>query len=162
MRSTERLLLRDTRLSDALALFAILGDAEAMRHTTHLPTLRACRRHITGYLCARRRTGHAPWTIATKASEEIIGWGGLYEDPFDRGWGVEVGYWFAPSAWGKGYATELVRASLDHARHCGLDNVSAFTRPENAGSRRVLEKTGFRMQRFVPSLQRNLYRYRID
>jgi RimJ/RimL family protein N-acetyltransferase len=162
MPSTERLLLRDTRLSDAPVLFAILGDRQAMQYTTHFPTLRECRRHIAGYLWERRRNGHAPWTIATRANAEIIGWGGLYEDPFDRGWGIEVGYWFARSAWGRGYASELVRASLDHARRCGLGEVSAFARPENLASCRVLEKAGFRKERFVQSLQRTLYRRRFD
>jgi len=160
MPTTDRLLLRNTQMSDAPALFAFLGDQEAMRHTLSFPTLRDCRRHIAGHLWERRRNGYAPWTIITRANDAIVGWGGLYEDPFDRGWGVEVGYWFARSAWGKGYATEVVRASLDHARRCGLADVSAFARPGNIASCRVLEKAGFRKERFVPSLDRNLYRRR--
>jgi ribosomal-protein-alanine N-acetyltransferase len=33
-----------------------------------------------------------------KSDKRIVGWGGLYDDPFDSGWGVEVGYFFHPSA----------------------------------------------------------------
>jgi ribosomal-protein-alanine N-acetyltransferase len=132
-----------------------------MRYTNCFATLRDCRRHVAAYQWQRRKTGHAPWTIVRKTDGAIIGWGGLYEDPFDRGWGVEVGYWFTPTVWGNGYATELVQASLDHARtEHGLAEVSAFARPDNVASCRVLEKAGFRWECFVERLERNLYRRR--
>ena len=155
---TERLILQNTRMSDVPALFAFLGDREAMQHTHSCASLRECRRHVAGHEWQRRRIGHAPWTILRRADGVVIGWGGLYEDPFDRGWGLEVGYWFARSAWGRGYASELVNASLDFARGRGVDLVSAFARPENGASCRVLEKAGFQKERFVESLARNLYR----
>ena len=155
---TERLILQNTRTSDVPALFSFLGDREAMQHTHCCASLRECRRHVAGHEWQRRRIGHAPWTIVRKADGAVIGWGGLYEDPFDRGWGIEVGYWFARSAWGQGYASEFVNASLDFARESGVDLVSAFARPENTASCRVLEKAGFRKERFVESLARNLYR----
>jgi RimJ/RimL family protein N-acetyltransferase len=158
MRITERLILQNTRMSDVPSLFAFLGDREAMQHTHCCASLRECRRHVAGHEWQRRRIGHAPWTILRKTDGAVIGWGGLYEDPFDRGWGIEVGYWFARSAWGHGYASELVNASLDFAREHGVTFVSAFARPENTASCRVLEKAGFRKERYVESLARNLYR----
>ncbi len=146
-------------LADVPALFEFLGDAEAMRYTHCDATLRACRRRITVHERQRRRDGYAPWTIATKADGRIVGWGGLYDDPFEPGWGVEVGYYFHPATWGQGYATELVSACTDIADHIlALPEVSAFARPENAGSRRVLEKAGFSVVRFVPEMERFLYR----
>ena len=39
-----------------------------------------------------------------------------------------------------------------------LPEVRAFARPENTGSQRVLEKAGFEMVKFVPELERPLYR----
>jgi ribosomal-protein-alanine N-acetyltransferase len=157
---TERLSLSPTRPSDVPALFAFFGDAQAVRHTTHLATLRACRRHVAGHEWQRRWLGYAPWTIRTRADGAIIGWGGLFEDPFDPGWGVELGYWFAPSAWGRGYAGELAAASVAEARdRLHLAELRAFARPENAGSCRVLEKAGFARERYVPELERNLYRH---
>lgn len=155
---TERLILQNTRMSDVPALFAFLGDKEAMQHTHSCASLRECRRHVAGHEWQRRRIGHAPWTILRRTDGVVIGWGGLYEDPFDRGWGLEVGYWFARSAWGRGYASELVNACLDFAREHGVDLVSAFARPENVASCRVLEKAGFHKERYVESMARNLYR----
>ncbi len=87
---TPRLLLRPPTLSDVPALYRFLGDKQAMQHTHHDHTLRECRRRSAGHEWCRRRNGYAPWTIVSRAEGHIIGWGGLYIDPFDPGWGGEV------------------------------------------------------------------------
>ena len=57
---------------------------------------------------------------------------------------ADVGYWLGTRHWGKGYATEAVRALIDHAftelEHTALHSSVRVTNP---GSRRVLEKCGF-------------------
>jgi RimJ/RimL family protein N-acetyltransferase len=84
--------------------------------------------------------------------------GGLYEDPFDPGWGVEVAYFFAPSAWGRGFASELVACCIAEARRIARwPMLAAFSHPDNAASHRVLVKAGFREERFVPEMNRRLY-----
>jgi RimJ/RimL family protein N-acetyltransferase len=156
---TARLILRRPVLADVPALFAFLGDASAMRFTHCDASLRDCRRRIAMHEWRRRRDGYAPWTVVAKAGEKIIGWGGLYDDPFDPGWGVEIGYFLHPDAWGQGYASELVAACMRHADdELLLPAVSAFARPDNVGSRRVLEKAGFAVVRPVPAMQRLLFR----
>jgi [ribosomal protein S5]-alanine N-acetyltransferase len=156
---TARLLGRRPTLGDVPALFAFLGDADAMRYTHHDASLRQCRRRVAAHERRRRRDGCAPWTILTKAARRIIGWGGLYQDPFDPGWGVEVGYSFHPAAWGQGYASELALACTELADNLlGLAEVSAFAHRENRASRRVLEKAGFTVVRYVPEMERLLYR----
>jgi RimJ/RimL family protein N-acetyltransferase len=57
---TARLTLRHPRLLDVPALFALLGDADAMRHTHADATLRACRRRVAVHERQRRRHGYAP------------------------------------------------------------------------------------------------------
>ncbi|WP_244458670.1 GNAT family N-acetyltransferase [Roseomonas fluvialis] len=155
---TARLILRSPRLEDVPALFAFLGDPAAMAYTHVDGSLRACRHRIAVHEYRRRHDGHAPWTIATKPDGRLIGWGGLYVDPFEPGWGVEVGYFFHPDAWGRGFASELVRACLDHAdRVLDLPELRAFAHPANAGSRRVLAKAGFAQQRYIPEMNRFLF-----
>lgn len=56
---------------------------------------------------------------------------------------VELGYWIAPSYWGHGYATEALRAMIDHARMLGHARLIASHFSENAATARVLEKAGF-------------------
>jgi ribosomal-protein-alanine N-acetyltransferase len=156
---TARLLLRRPTLADVPALFAFLGDAEAMRYTHCDASLRECRRRIIAHEWRRRRDGYAPWTVIRKSDCRIVGWGGLYNDPFDLRWGVEVGYFFHPEAWGRGYGSELMAACILLADNVlRLPEVRAFARAENVRSRRVLEKAGFEVIRFVPEMERLLYR----
>jgi RimJ/RimL family protein N-acetyltransferase len=65
----------------------------------------------------------------------------------------DVGYGFLSKAWGKGYATEAVRAVIEaFLKPCGFWNppfervyLETFTGVANARSRRVLEKIGFKL-----------------
>jgi RimJ/RimL family protein N-acetyltransferase len=109
-------------------------------------------------VCDDRAFG--PWTVRLQGSEEPVGWGGLVLDPYAPGWGVEVGYFFEPSLWGLGYATELVRAAVRYGTtKVGLIEIEAYVRPANHASKRVLEKTGFVSRGYVPELERVHYRY---
>ena len=157
---TQRLVLQPPRLADAATLFTFLGDPKAMQYAHADRSLRECRRRVAVHEWCRRRNGCAPWTIQEKTDSRIIGWGGLYVYPFDTGWGQEVGYFFHPSAWGRGYASELVAACVRIADEDQLLDVRAFAHPENAGSQRVLEKNGFEKVRLVPRMRRFLYRRR--
>lgn len=154
---TPRLLLRPSRLSDTPALFEFLGDKEAMKHTHADVTPGECRRRIAVHGWRRRRDGYAPWTVVRKNDARIIGWGGLYDDPSDPGWGCEIGYFFRRDTWGYGYASELVAAALHFAdRELRLGEVRAFAHPENTASRKILEMAGFGIVRFVPEMNRLL------
>lgn len=156
---THRLVLRRPVLADVPALFEFLGDAKAMRYSHVDASFRACRRRVAVHEWRRRRDGFAPWTVVRKADGRIIGWGGLYDDPFAPGWGAEVGCFFHPTAWGQGYATELVTACLDMADNTlRLPDVIAFAHPENLASRHILEKAGFELARFIPGAGRYLYK----
>jgi RimJ/RimL family protein N-acetyltransferase len=93
-----------------------------------------------------------------KQDGRVVGWGGLYVDPFEPGWGVEVGYFFHPDAWGRGFASELLAATLAQADGVlAIPEIHAFAHPDNAGSRRVLEKAGFAQRRHVPEMNRFLF-----
>ena len=158
---TARLTLRHFQDQDVDALYKIQRDADAMRYTYCAPSRAEAEQRLRAYADLWGELGYAPWTAILRAESRIIGWGGLNIDPFDPGWGVEVAYFFHPSYWGRGFATELVRASLEHGflQH-GLETIRAFAHRENIGSIRVLEKCGFRFAGFEPQLDRN--RYRID
>ncbi len=129
-----------------------------MRWTRIDASLSDCRRRIVAHERRRRIDGYAPWTVVAKADQRIIGWGGLYQDPFEPGWGPEVGYFFAPDTWGRGYASELVAACTGLADGVlGLPELRGFAHPGNIGSRRVLEKAGFALVRHVPEMNRLLF-----
>lgn len=78
---------------------------------------------------------------------------------------VELLYGLMPGQWGRGYATEIGRALAGLALgRLGLESVIAYTLPENARSRRVLEKCGFTEDGDVvhEGLPHVLYRRRRD
>jgi [ribosomal protein S5]-alanine N-acetyltransferase len=65
-----------------------------------------------------------------------------------------IGYWVASAAAGRGVATGALALGLDHCfGPVRLHRVEATVRPENAASRRVLAKVGFReeglLQRYL-------------
>jgi RimJ/RimL family protein N-acetyltransferase len=96
---------------------------------------------------------------------EAVGTIGLSD--LDETWGrAEVGYWIAPDAWGKGYATAAVELLAGYAfDQRRLNKLVAHAYAFNAGSRRVLEKTGFaeegvhREEAFVDGAFVDIHRY---
>ena len=140
---TARLLFRPPRLTDASPLFEFLGDATTMQYTIVRSSLRDCRRYLAVHERQRRRVGCAPWVVIEKSTGAPIGFGGIYEDPFDPGWGVEVGYFLAPAAWGKGYATEFTRFCVALARlEARWPALNAFVHPKNIASQNVSVEIG--------------------
>lgn len=159
MEQAEDITFCRARLADVPDLFSFLGNASAMKFTHQDLTLRECRRRVMVHEYFRRRDRCAPWVVRERRSDKIVGWGGLYQDPFEPGWGFEVGYFFRPEAWGKGYASQLVAAAVTVAdRQLNLPELWAMAHPENRASQRVLEKAGFSVVRPLPGRTRLLYR----
>jgi RimJ/RimL family protein N-acetyltransferase len=69
---------------------------------------------------------------------DVVGSASVYGDPGER----EVTYWIDRSYWGRGIATRALRALLAEVPERPL---YARAAADNAGSRRVLEKCGFRV-----------------
>ena len=88
--------------------------------------------------------GYGQWAIATReAPQDIIGFGGLDARRYLDIERVNLGYRFAVSVWGKGYATELSDAALEYGfGELGLGEIFALVRPDHGASIKVLEKAG--------------------
>lgn len=87
-----------------------------------------------------------PETPGNPSSEPLyIGAMGIIpkSDVYYRTW--EIGYWLTPSSWGKGYATELLRAFTRWVFQTwpDLNRVEAVLYARNIESERVLKKCGF-------------------
>jgi len=58
---------------------------------------------------------------------------------------AELGYWIAPALWGQGLVTEAARGVVAFGfDELGLHKITVGCFADNAASRRVIEKTGFR------------------
>lgn len=155
---TRSLRLRATVPEDVDPLHEIQGDRAAMAHTYWAPDRDATAAWLEAYARRCARDGFAPWTAELRADRRVVGWGGLNVDAADPRWGPEVAYFVHPAHQGRGLATEIVRAALGWAfGGLDLESVTAFARPGNAASIRVLEKSGFVLAGFVEALDRNRY-----
>lgn len=80
------------------------------------------------------------WPVFSLETGELIGCCGMR--PHDGAY--NLGFQLRPEYWGQGYATECGRAAVDYAfRALHIQKLVAGHHPDNAGSRKVLEKLGF-------------------
>jgi [ribosomal protein S5]-alanine N-acetyltransferase len=97
------------------------------------------------------REGFGYWMFFDARSGDPLARGGLSRTEFDGRPEVEVGWTVVPERWGQGLATELGAAAVEVAfADLGLADVVAFTLPDNAASRRVMEKLGFEYEKTAP------------
>ena len=90
------------------------------------------------------RYGFGVWLVRDHGTGEPIGWGGMQWTNVADLNEVEVAWAIKPERWGQGLATEMAQAAISSAfGPLGLQELIAFTLPDNVASRRVMEKTGF-------------------
>ena len=89
------------------------------------------------------------WVFRDATSGRFVGRGGLRRLTI-HGWPeVEIAYALMANDWRRGLGTEIAAALVDVGTHLGLNDLIAFTRPDNHGSRRVMENAGFRYERDI-------------
>lgn len=109
--------------------------------------------------------GYGPWAVEHKPTGEFIGRIGLnyYEDFSRSGHKTEVGWLLDRSYWGRGLATEGAAAGYRYGfREVGLERIIGIVKPANIASRRVMEKSGLRLQGDARFRARDMVWYAID
>jgi RimJ/RimL family protein N-acetyltransferase len=146
--ATARLRLRAFRPADAAAVFAHGRDPRLAAFATWPPhaDLAASQAFVATHLRAYARNAPATWAVADLADDQVLGAVGFYDwVPAARR--VEFGCWIGPERWGRGYATEAVRAAVAYAlRELRLVRVQAICDPEDRASGRVLAKAGLSLE----------------
>jgi RimJ/RimL family protein N-acetyltransferase len=142
---TKRLWLRWPRASDAPAITSFVSLAQIARMTASIPhpyPPGEAERFIM-----KARTGNASGTALVLAITQKGGVRptiGLLSATLAAARDIEFGYVLAPPVWGKGFATEAVKALADTVFSLTRANrILANSRVDNIASRRVLEKSGF-------------------
>jgi len=144
---TERLVLRPFSPLDAPAVQRLAGEKAIADTTLNIP-------HPYGDGMAEAWIGSHQEALArgeslvfavTLAGEGLIGAIGLNLDPANRR--GELGYWIAIPHWGRGFATEAVKAVIRYAfRTLGLNRIEANHLTRNPASGRVMAKAGMRLE----------------
>lgn len=135
---TERLTLRAPRRGDGKAIVRLVNDRRVAENTARIPHPYRLEDAEIFIAAANRQDSEATFAILREG--QLIGMCAV--EP--RQDGPEIGYWLGVPHWGLGYATEAVRAVIDHAfGELGHERLQAGARVSNPASRRVLEKCGF-------------------
>lgn len=92
----------------------------------------------------KTRESDPPVIFAIATDSEAIGSIGIRLGVDVERISAEIGYWIGEPFWGKGIATEALRAVTNYAiEEYGLSRVFAVPFAQNPASFRVLEKAGF-------------------
>ena len=145
---TERLLLRELLPSDEDGLFELDSDSEVHRYLGNNPIkqIEEARRAIEFIRQQYLENGIGRWAIIEKGTNSFVGWSGLKfvrEKTNNHINYYDLGYRLIKRYWGKGYATESARASLDFGfEQLKLKDIYAMADVNNVASRKVLERVG--------------------
>ena len=136
--ATERLTLRAPRCEDVKAIAVLANDRRIAANTSRIPHPYRLADAEQFLAAVNRRDGEVCFVITH--GDTLIGACGI--DPREEA--PELGYWLGTHYWGRGYATEAVRAVIDYAfGDLGHETLVAGARVSNPASRRVLEKCAF-------------------
>jgi ribosomal-protein-alanine N-acetyltransferase len=141
--STHRLRLRQFKLSDEDSLYQLLTQGDVLRYfpNPNPPTPERVHHLIANQITHWGAHGYGWWAVQERLSGALLGWCGLqYLPETDE---IEVGYLLGREYWGRGFATEAARASVDFGfNRLQLENIIALVHPQNKASIRVIEKLG--------------------
>lgn len=136
--------MRPFEVQDAPLMQALNSDPDVVRYVDSdgNETVEQLKEFIRGYTQYEEyKMGRL--SMFLKDTGEYIGWSGLkYRPESDT---VDVGYRLMKKHWGKGYATESARASLDYGfKTLGLEKIIAMAMTENTASINIFKKMGMR------------------
>lgn len=148
---TPRLELRRLTTGDAAFVLELLNDPSFLANIGDrgVRTLDDARGYLErGPIASYARHGFGLCLVVLRDSGEPIGiCGVLQRDELPE---PDIGFAFLPRFWSQGYALESAQAVSRYAREVlGLPRLLAITLPSNRGSKRVLERIGFRFERLV-------------
>jgi [ribosomal protein S5]-alanine N-acetyltransferase len=157
---TARLLLRPLRAGDVDDIWPYASDPEfpkMMSWAAHVDK-EETRSFIRAAIEATANDLGVTWGI--EHAGRVVGVIGLDEIRWQmRAWRVdraEVGYWLATERWSQGFVTEAAIAVMTFGFDTlGLHKLTIGCFAENTGSRRVIEKCGFR---FIGRCEDDVYR----
>lgn len=131
---TDRLYLRPLTIADAEGALTWLGDSQTMRYIEPVFDEAKAEEFI-------RTCGHLVYCLCEKETNTSVGhviWH-PYTGDMAR---YELGWILASRYHGRGYAYEISRALIQHAKGQGIDRIILETVPENTESIGLIERLG--------------------
>lgn len=156
--TTERCVLRETKVEDVDSFYKIYAHPEIVRYTEELyPDTGREKAYIREYIDkVYRYFEFGVWTVLQKETGQIIGRAGFsvregYELP-------ELGFVIGVPWQGQGIAYEICRAILRYGEEeFGFGKVQALVSPENTVSLALCHKLGFLVEKRVKENQKEYF-----
>lgn len=148
---TDRLFLREMKLSDAEALFEMDSNPNVHQYLWKKPLTEIS--EVLSYIELVReqyiQNNIGRFVVVLKETNELIGWAGLKyntEIVNNKVNFYDIGYRLNEKYWGKGYATEASYAWLDYGFNVmKIKIMDAAAHTDNAASNKILQKIGMLM-----------------
>ncbi|MCK8058393.1 MULTISPECIES: GNAT family N-acetyltransferase [unclassified Fusibacter] len=153
---TERLTLRMFQESDLpflLSHFSDVAVCEYLMDNERIKTMDEAKEILTWSYGDKKCPTNNRWMIIEDQTNLPIGTIGFHR--WDKQNKIaEIGYDLSPTKWSKGYMSEAIKETLVFLfDRLDVDKVQAIVHVDNAPSKRLLEKTGFRIEGNI----RNIY-----
>jgi RimJ/RimL family protein N-acetyltransferase len=148
---TERLILRELRMTDLEGMFELDSDPEVHKYLGNKPVkqIEESQKMLESVITQYKERDIGRWAAIERYSGNFIGWSGLRLNSEYNMNGFtqyyDVGYRFMKRYWGKGYATESGKASVNYAFNVlKLPELYATTEIGNQASHNALLKIGLK------------------
>lgn len=147
---TERLILRELRITDLKSWFEMDSNTEVHKYLGNQPVKKMEQIEYAFQSIQQQyaENGIGRWATIEKSTGNFIGWSGLKfirEEENNQIDFYDVGYRLSPEYWGKGYATESCKAALEFGFNTlNLCEIIGIVNEDNNASKKVLEKCGLK------------------
>jgi [ribosomal protein S5]-alanine N-acetyltransferase len=155
--SGERVKVRDFVASDLQSIFEYASDEETARFMTFTAATspQDSRPFLEAAMAFAKADPRAQYDMGIELDGVIVGGCSLRVD-HRRSYEAEMGYVLKRELWGRGLMSEVVNLLFDFGfGELDLHRISAFHDPDNAASRRVMEKAGMQYEGVLRENLRN-------
>jgi RimJ/RimL family protein N-acetyltransferase len=136
--------LHEGHLADLVELHL---DPEVSRYLGGVRSPEVTKTYLSVNMAHWDRHGFGLWTLRTRTGD-FAGRAGLRHVVVEGVEEVEIAYALRRAVWGQGLASEISAALVDIGlSQLELPSLVGLVSPENRASRRVLEKSGFALER---------------
>lgn len=144
---TKRLVIRPLRPTDAQQAYRLIDlDKEVSRFINRANSLKQKTERFEKLITGYEAENYGYFALAPiESDDQLIGWIGL--TPLEGHPYTQLLYGLARQFWGKGLASEAAAAMVHYAfQRMRMGELVAVVNPENAPSRKLLEKIGMKFK----------------
>ncbi|HEX5653978.1 MAG TPA: GNAT family N-acetyltransferase [Chitinophagaceae bacterium] len=157
---TERLTVRRYTMEDLDQFYRLNGDEEIMRYIRPAKNLEESREFLQKILADYDSLpGLGRWALLLKKDRSFLGSFAII--PVQESPDIQLGYALLQENWGKGFASESVKAGISYSfEKLGLSSIAAITESPNTASQKVLLRNGFVFEKSFQENEKEMNFYR--